>query len=121
MHNSNIGSKSLRGQDRGVDYFAVTTNKSIPGGWIYSLNFGYKMKPKINKLIAAQGWDLTQPLQIEIFDDSAEYRLTSLQGQDRSVNHKNYAREIDNAHFTFYNESEIYSPKICYTKNILTL
>ena len=61
--------------------------------------------------IAAQGLT-SQPLQVEIFDETAEYRLKSLRRQDRSVKHKNYALETDNAYFTFSieDESKIYSP-----------
>jgi len=61
--------------------------------------------------IAAQGLT-SQPLYEEIHIDSAEYRLKSLRGQDRSVNHKNNALEIDKAYFTFSieDESKIYNP-----------
>ena len=61
--------------------------------------------------IAAQG--KLMPLQKEISDETAEFRLKSSRGQDRSVKHLNYARETDKAHFplfTFEKESEIYSP-----------
>jgi hypothetical protein len=42
---------SLRGQDRSVNVnsYARTTDKGFQNGRIYSLDFGYKMKPKINK------------------------------------------------------------------------
>jgi hypothetical protein len=42
--------KPLRGQDRSVNVnsHALTTDKGFQNGRIYSLNFGYKMKPKIN-------------------------------------------------------------------------
>ena len=62
--------------------------------------------------IAAQGGTKIKPLHGESFDETAEYRLTSSRGQDRSVKHLHYARETDKAHFTFSlrNECEIYSP-----------
>ena len=63
--------------------------------------------------IAAQGDSIKlKPLQSENFDETAEYRLTSLRGQDRSVNDLSNARETDKAHFSFYyeDECEIYSP-----------
>ena len=69
--------------------------------------------------IAAQGeHNKLKPLQGEIFDETPEYRLTSLRGQDRSVKHKNYARETDKGRFMFWyenqNKSEIYSPTSTY-------
>ena len=62
--------------------------------------------------IAAQGDSINKPLQDENLDEIAEYRLTSLRGQDRSVNDLSNARETDKAHFSFYyeDECEIYSP-----------
>lgn len=51
LHNPSVGSNSLRGQDRGVNDFsyAVETKKgNHEFGWIYSPNFEYKMKSKIN-------------------------------------------------------------------------
>jgi hypothetical protein len=69
------------------------------------------MKSEINKMIAAQGLT-SQPLYEEIHIETGEYRLNSLRGQDRGVNHKNYAVETDKPCFTFSfeNESKIYSP-----------
>lgn len=65
--------------------------------------------------IAAQGLT-SQPLQREIFDETAEYRLKSSRGQDRSVKHLNYARETDNAYFTFS-----YEDAVKYTVRPLTI
>jgi len=62
--------------------------------------------------IAAQGDTHLKPLQNENFDETAEYRLTSLRGQDRSVKHLNYARETDKAClplFTFEIENAKYT------------
>ena len=62
--------------------------------------------------IAAQGKLKLMPLQVKRLDETAEFRLKSLRGQDRSVKHLNYARETDKAYFTFNyeDESKIYSP-----------
>ena len=61
--------------------------------------------------IAAQGDSYIKPLQREIFDETAEYRLTSLRRQDRGVNVNSNAVKTDNAYFTFSleDESKIYS------------
>jgi len=65
--------------------------------------------------IAAQGLT-SQPLQREIFDVTAEYRLKPRDGQDRSVNVFSNARETDKAYlvFSFENKSKIYSPNSNY-------
>ena len=51
--------KPLRGQDRSVNIdnsiYARTTDKGFQNGRIYSLDFGYKMKPKINNSCSASG------------------------------------------------------------------
>jgi hypothetical protein len=62
--------------------------------------------------IAAQGGHNLKPLQREIFDETAEYRLTSSRGQDRSVNVNSNALENDKAYFTFSieDESKIFIP-----------
>jgi hypothetical protein len=59
--------------------------------------------------IAAQGKQNLMPLQNENFVETAEYRLKSSLGQDRSVNVNSYARETDKAYLSLI-ESKIYSP-----------
>ncbi|GBE19899.1 hypothetical protein BMS3Abin17_00629 [archaeon BMS3Abin17] len=66
--------------------------------------------------IAAQGDTHLKPLQDESLAATAEYRLTSSRGQDRSVKHMNYARETDKANFTFHN-----GKKVKYTVRPLTI
>ena len=49
------------------------------------------------------------PLEEESFNAKSEYRLTSSNGQDRSVKHLNYALETDKE----FQEGMIYSPSLC--------
>jgi len=63
---------------------------------------------------SAIGGSNCKPLKSENFYETAESRLISLRGQDRSVNAYANALETDKAYFTFYHidnyESKIYSP-----------
>jgi hypothetical protein len=107
MQNPEYRLTSLRRQDRS-DLIALTNDNGNQSGWIYILNSDNKIKSEINKKIAAQGDTILKPLQREIFDETAEYMLTSLRGQDIGGN----ALETDKAHLS--SESVIYSPTICY-------